>query len=1249
MLMKKTFDVFISYSHKDKNLKDKLETHLSNLKDQDLISSWHDNQIKAGKDWKKEIDEHLKCADIILLLVSPDFLASKSCKAELKEAMKRRESENINVIPIILHPCDWKNTKFAKLQAIPEAGKPVVLYTNQNKAFLNIIDELRSILTTNRNSLKKTQWNMVISGTIKEIHKPEVKAIAAHLRKLSKDSTLTLLRTELGSVILYLESTLTGFRKIRALFKDGSLEKNLNLNIESVELDPKMQETESEVKQSPFNGNHKEQEKILVISKSKTKVACNRVATSLKQFADSKNYNWSIKKKVTTYPLGEEILELAEENRFLIYIHGVTTKEDAVDCTIAVKLEKILQEKKCTIIQISFTGQPMPFGFPRGIYKIVSPQKNIIEDSVINELTDNIISHLKGDALPLLSVSRAIDKSLNNEALSRVKESVTQFIKLFENNMDILHTAVYLLDWVSFLCLKNKEEVWKPTLNHVRRVLTNLEQLCGPIIPFSTSENNIHTQNNDHYPLLSEEDYFCAMFGVLLHNQSLQRVVPDANWGKYVDNAKNFLNRTKSLKKNICLNVPEKPLLFIKKVFWLGIEMFRDSIYWGIGLKGDQESAKEHKEFSKSLDQNFKKISIALRICDISDIGHRTVPDLVRDLFMSAEYKDGYECYYKQNFIDNKDFLFASPPTLENKQLQLEWPKIQTSGYKDFIGKIREIIEGQVSKILESLKYEGEHPNLAVQLVPIKGQQELIEENLSHMLWSFFPLAIEYPPSDSIATRNTINILPKLVEYIYNNDVEEMNESEIREHVNKFLDIIKRLRRNSHFLPSIVEIVRKAIKNIPPEEFSGEIIKSLDKFSQQNLPTQWLLARQQSNNEISSTANCFFVYGNSMPATEWLIGLAMKCKKPIKIIFLYCLRKLIVPGSAFQKNLEILCIDEHNSAKDHLVKMMEEYKLPTNKIIIEKEIWEFEKLPEQQLEKNNAEVLFGARRFLVEGNETYAICNYGSDLLSVCSKFLEIPIRIVTAEDKFNNALLKYIKEDRSDVFSITYSKLDVTSEDERVPLNLISYITTEQQDYNSNEGTQKLREITKKDKITQKKQKSDNENNTKEKSMWSNKNDRQRLEELEEILRFEYKKMSKLQRDIAISSNADYKFELDEKIKSEILPRIRKYEIESAKLISEGIDFDSISTTDAKSIISDLYNAIYELESVNKQKLPKEVLDKLEELKKINNSRKDIGSELKLVVPIVPFLVYFEIEINADRLMYKVWQRVKALGKNNI
>ncbi|MBW4481866.1 MAG: toll/interleukin-1 receptor domain-containing protein [Tildeniella torsiva UHER 1998/13D] len=143
-------EVFFSYSHRDEDLRDELEKHLSNLKHQGVIEAWHDRRIDAGSEWAKSIDARLNAAHVILLLVSADFLASQYCydhedryDLELKQALERHQMGEALVIPVILRPVDWQDAPFGKLQPLPKDGKAVTIWENRDEAFLNVAQGIR--------------------------------------------------------------------------------------------------------------------------------------------------------------------------------------------------------------------------------------------------------------------------------------------------------------------------------------------------------------------------------------------------------------------------------------------------------------------------------------------------------------------------------------------------------------------------------------------------------------------------------------------------------------------------------------------------------------------------------------------------------------------------------------------------------------------------------------------------------------------------------------------------------------------------------------------------------------------------------------------------------------------------------------------------------------------------------------------------------------------------------------------------
>src|ERR1039458_3052831 len=139
--------VFFSYSHKDEDLRNELEVHLSGLKRQGVISTWHDRRITAGTELGSAIDGNLIAADVILLLVSPDFINSDYCyEKEMGRAMERHESGAARVIPVILRPCNWHGLPFGKLLATPIDGKPVTKWPDRDEAFLNVVQAIKAAL-----------------------------------------------------------------------------------------------------------------------------------------------------------------------------------------------------------------------------------------------------------------------------------------------------------------------------------------------------------------------------------------------------------------------------------------------------------------------------------------------------------------------------------------------------------------------------------------------------------------------------------------------------------------------------------------------------------------------------------------------------------------------------------------------------------------------------------------------------------------------------------------------------------------------------------------------------------------------------------------------------------------------------------------------------------------------------------------------------------------------------------------------
>jgi len=138
-LISEAVRLFLSYSHKDESLRNELETHLKLMQRQRLIEAWHDRLIEAGDEWKNKIDEKLEHAEIILLLVSADFIASDYCyEKEMKRALERHEKGEASVIPIIVRDVDWMDAPFGKLQALPANGLAVRKWDDKDSAWRSV-------------------------------------------------------------------------------------------------------------------------------------------------------------------------------------------------------------------------------------------------------------------------------------------------------------------------------------------------------------------------------------------------------------------------------------------------------------------------------------------------------------------------------------------------------------------------------------------------------------------------------------------------------------------------------------------------------------------------------------------------------------------------------------------------------------------------------------------------------------------------------------------------------------------------------------------------------------------------------------------------------------------------------------------------------------------------------------------------------------------------------------------------------
>ncbi len=169
---KKTIRIFIAYSQNDKDLLAELKKHLEMLRLGQPIDVWDDGRILPGMDWEKAVSDAMYESDLILLLVSVDFIVSEFCyNKELRIAMELQKIGRVQVIPLIMRHCLWEITPVGELQVLPEKGIPVTdnHWQSTDEAFTEIIRDLdKSLRRIIENRKMKAEQAIVADRLMKE-------------------------------------------------------------------------------------------------------------------------------------------------------------------------------------------------------------------------------------------------------------------------------------------------------------------------------------------------------------------------------------------------------------------------------------------------------------------------------------------------------------------------------------------------------------------------------------------------------------------------------------------------------------------------------------------------------------------------------------------------------------------------------------------------------------------------------------------------------------------------------------------------------------------------------------------------------------------------------------------------------------------------------------------------------------------------------------------------------------------------
>lgn len=147
MEVEKKLRVFLSYSHADEIYKEDLDKHFAALKRSNKVETWNDRMLSPGTKFDDDIKRHLNQDDIIILLISADFIASDYCyNIEMQRAIERANKVDCILIPIIVRPCLWKATPIKDILVLPKDGTPISQYTDKDEAYLEIVSAINDMI-----------------------------------------------------------------------------------------------------------------------------------------------------------------------------------------------------------------------------------------------------------------------------------------------------------------------------------------------------------------------------------------------------------------------------------------------------------------------------------------------------------------------------------------------------------------------------------------------------------------------------------------------------------------------------------------------------------------------------------------------------------------------------------------------------------------------------------------------------------------------------------------------------------------------------------------------------------------------------------------------------------------------------------------------------------------------------------------------------------------------------------------------
>lgn len=139
-------EIFGIYAHEDQELHSNIETQLKSLERQGIVKYWHYGLVPPGGEARKEIEHHLKTAQVVLSFMSPYSIQSADCFNLMEQAMELYDAKTVCVIPIILRSCLWQYSPINQLQPLPRNEIPIAQWPDQTQASFTVVQEIQKLI-----------------------------------------------------------------------------------------------------------------------------------------------------------------------------------------------------------------------------------------------------------------------------------------------------------------------------------------------------------------------------------------------------------------------------------------------------------------------------------------------------------------------------------------------------------------------------------------------------------------------------------------------------------------------------------------------------------------------------------------------------------------------------------------------------------------------------------------------------------------------------------------------------------------------------------------------------------------------------------------------------------------------------------------------------------------------------------------------------------------------------------------------